>query len=537
MAQKAGKKRRFTQTGWFKLIIFTLVLALAGGVYWYFLPDAEVATTASYTAQELQVGDVTRSVSAEGSLSAGDTTTVDLPYALTKLTYLVQAGDKIQPGAAIAEIDKAEVNSALTEIQRSISSLDQQIRQYYNQYKSTGTVTAPQESRVKEIYAEADALVDNVITAYNALLLLSGDGTMYVDTYLAGTFQVGDSLSAVIDGTSYDATVLEYNSGVAKVSFSDDGPAVNASVSLQDAEGVEVGVGVAAISAPLYISYKGGTVSSVSVSVNQKVKAGATLLSLSDLPYSDSYYDAVTQRTELGETYATLWTAMSTGVLISEEGGVVASVGGASLVSLYPSGANKLSISVDEADIASIAVGQTAIVTVDAVTGTFEGTVSRVAQSATGSSGSAKYSVEIAVEENEAFLIGMSAQATIVIDSRENVVLVPLTAIMYERGQSYVYLATEGVTQTQGEPGEKVYITTGLADSSYAEVLTGLSEGDTVLILNTDDSSNWNEIFFQSGGNFSGTMVAPDGGESPQFFYSEPVGGSNGSGGDMGGRP
>ncbi|MCL2670799.1 MAG: efflux RND transporter periplasmic adaptor subunit [Clostridiales bacterium] len=511
---QTNKKKRFTKSGWFKLIIFILIIGAVGLVYWYFTPKAAEAPAAAYTAQEVTRGNITRSVAADGSLSAGEPVAVDMPYALSKLTYLVRAGDVLAAGDAVAKIDAAEVGAALTAIRSSVTTLDQRIRMLTMQHKDTGKVTAPSVSRVKEIYAQKNAWVNSVMTDRGALLLLSGDGKMLVHCALGDDYAEGDALTAVIDGKSYDAVVREVVQGVASVTFSDDGPAVGAEVILRNAAGEEVGRGVAAVSAPIYITHKGGKVSALSVSVNQKVNAGAQLLALSDLPYSDEYYAAVAEREDLGEAYATLLEALDTGVLVTDRAGIVESTGGAALVNLYPGGANILQVSVDEADIASIAVGQTALVTVDAVRGAFEGVVTRVAQSGTGSIGAVKYAVEITVAENKAFLIGMSAQATIVIDSRENVLRVPQAAIYYERGQQYVYRAVDGVTENIGEPGEKVYITTGLADATYAEVLTGLSEGDRVLILDTQNNTQ-NSIFFQEniGMSFnSGPVMIPEGG-------------------------
>lgn len=69
----------------------------------------------------------------------------------------------------------------------------------------------------------------------------------------------------------------------------------------------------------------------------------------------------------------------------------------------------------------------------------------------------------------------MNGSAVILSDSVENVLIVPLGAIYEDTNGSYVYKLDSTNAQVQ------VYITTGLSDGNYAEVLSGLSEGDRIV--------------------------------------------------------
>ena len=68
-----------------------------------------------------------------------------------------------------------------------------------------------------------------------------------------------------------------------------------------------------------------------------------------------------------------------------------------------------VSINVDELDILSVAEGQTAAVTLDALEGeTFEGTITYVAGTASSGSSSAKYPVKITLKKTEDMKLGLS---------------------------------------------------------------------------------------------------------------------------------
>ena len=90
-----------------------------------------------------------------------------------------------------------------------------------------------------------------------------------------------------------------------------------------------------------------------------------------------------------------------------------------------------LSVSVDELDINSVEQGQTAQVTFDAIEDkTFEGTVTKVGNTASASGGVAKYTVEITIPKDEEMKAGMNASATITIEEKENIVTIPVNACL-----------------------------------------------------------------------------------------------------------
>lgn len=153
---------------------------------------------------------------------------------------------------------------------------------------------------------------------------------------------------------------------------------------------------------------------------------------------------------------------------------------------LSPDETMNLSISVDELDILSIAEGQNADITFDALENqTFTGTVTSVSGTASVNGGVAKYTVEIEMEKDDNMRIGMNASATIKVEDAEDILLIP-SAALQERGDSaFVYTG-------QSEDGtltDEVEVETGLSDGSNVEITSGLSEGDTVYYTRTISDS------------------------------------------------
>ena len=72
---------------------------------------------------------------------------------------------------------------------------------------------------------------------------------------------------------------------------------------------------------------------------------------------------------------------------------------------------------------------------------------------------------------------GMNASVGIIIDSRENVMLIPSEALTETNGKSAVYTS---YNERTGELSGLTEVETGLSDGLQVEIRSGLNEGDTV---------------------------------------------------------
>ena len=133
---------------------------------------------------------------------------------------------------------------------------------------------------------------------------------------------------------------------------------------------------------------------------------------------------------------------------------------------------------IDELDITKLYIGQSVGVTVEALTGQqFTGTVSSISASGENEGGNSKFTVEVTMEKTEEMLPGMRASISIVLDTAENVVCIPVAALNETGTTTQVYTGYDDET---GEYINPVTVTTGVSDGEYVQILSGISQGETV---------------------------------------------------------
>ena len=134
---------------------------------------------------------------------------------------------------------------------------------------------------------------------------------------------------------------------------------------------------------------------------------------------------------------------------------------------------------IDEMDIAEISTGQKAIVTLDALPATeVIGSVTYISEAAMIEAGVVMYETTVTLQNPGSDVKdGMSATADIVMDEKENVLVVPISAVMRgEGGEDIVYVVDAG-GEAMAQP-----ITTGMRSGRMVEVVSGLTEGDLIAL-------------------------------------------------------
>lgn len=270
---------------------------------------------------------------------------------------------------------------------------------------------------------------------------------------------------------------------------------------------------------------------------------------------------------------------------------------------IYDLSSVKFSIDVDETEIALVKTGQKATVTADAVEGEFEGVVTKVPVDGVNENGVTTYTIEIQIENYGDLLPGMNVDAEIVVEEADNVIAVPVNSV--NRG-NIVFVKDDGTThendvtdiikgnkdksgktddkkkaddkddkpQSSGMPivsgdtpnGDKsdensaakesvptnidvpdgyraIQVETGINDTDYIEIKSGLTEKDQVRTLDTESSSanasfgdpNAQDMYVVPNGNMGGMSGGGmSGGGMPGGGM--PGGGMSGGGGMPGGR-
>jgi membrane fusion protein, macrolide-specific efflux system len=171
---------------------------------------------------------------------------------------------------------------------------------------------------------------------------------------------------------------------------------------------------------------------------------------------------------------------------------------------------------VDETDIGQIKVGQKAQITLDAYPkDVIPGQVTRVAFESRTVNNVTIYDVEVLPDKVPDFMrSGMTANVTFAVESREGVLLVPTEAIRQQKGRAAV------LVPNPSDPEHPLHkeVSLGLSDGKRTELLSGLSEGDTVLIPSL--------AMLRSGGPAGTSPFSPMGGRRPQGQGQQRQGGS-----------
>jgi len=137
----------------------------------------------------------------------------------------------------------------------------------------------------------------------------------------------------------------------------------------------------------------------------------------------------------------------------------------------------QIQVQVDESDIGRVKLGQKIDFTVDAYPGkTFTGAVSLISQKAVVQSNVIYYTVYVDVDSPQDLLFpNMTARVSIKVGESRNTLVIPLSAVKETKGQKNVQVMVNGKPQTMP-------VQLGLTDDEKAEVISGVNEGDQVVL-------------------------------------------------------
>lgn len=155
----------------------------------------------------------------------------------------------------------------------------------------------------------------------------------------------------------------------------------------------------------------------------------------------------------------------------------------------------KMSLSIDETEISKVSVGQEVQITVNSIEDkTYTGKISFINQIGSYSSSGSKYTATVTFSNDGKVKLGMSASVSIILEKAENVIAVPIEAIQTEGNTKYVVVVNED------DSTSNVTVETGISNSAYVEIKSGLTGNETVRMIEVTSSSTSNR-FGGSKGN------------------------------------
>ena len=530
------KKRRILRTVIAIVLILALVLVAGTLVLQRRVREQFATRELDVLSYEVTTGTISTVVSGSGTIQNVDTETVSIPSGVELTEILVSYGDTVETGKLIAIADMGTVRTALSELQEAIKDLDEQISDASDD-KVSAYIKAGVTGRVKVLYADKDTNVADAMVEHGALALISLDGYMAADIQ-TDTLSTDESVTVIrSDGSEIDGVVELSAGGKATILVTDNGPAFDEEITVLSADGTKIGSGRLYVHNPLAVTGYAGTVSRVYVYENQKVYSSTSLFALTNRSSSANYATLLRQRKEIEETLLEL-------LQIQRNGGITAPIAGSiyavssldvaegeeltEVATISPDIKMSVTITVDENDVLSLALGQEANVTVRSVG---EDALAGVVTELDKSGASESYTAVVELDKISGMLPGMTASVDVRIEGVDDAMIIPVDALNQTSTGAYVYTSYNEETQ---EYGGRVDVITGLSNDNYVEIKSGLSIGDTVYYT---ESQSFNNLFGQFGsGRNPGNMGV---GQMPRFGGNMPSnnmpGGSNFGGGQPSG--
>lgn len=282
-----------------------------------------------------------------------------------------------------------------------------------------------------------------------------------------------------------------------------------------------------------------GKIEKLNISEGQWVYKGTSVLSIDDEDLEDLIEDAAdaldTAQRNYDDTIENIddytITAPISGTVVEKSfnaGESIDVTSGSKIAAIiYDLSSLTFDMNIDELDIFSIKKGQTVTITTEAYKGReFYGEITKISKVGSTVSGTTVYPVTVTITDKEALdalLPGMNIDAEIIINRSENVIAVPTGAVA--RGNTVKLIKNTGILPQNAEdektttitdkpdspngeqrpvmnntnnlygtvPGETEYeiikVETGISDEDFIEITQGLSEGDIVVVENSQVSS------------------------------------------------
>lgn len=181
---------------------------------------------------------------------------------------------------------------------------------------------------------------------------------------------------------------------------------------------------------------------------------------------------------------------------------------------------NTAEISLNEVDAAKIKVDQKVNLTFDAIDGlSLSGKVAEIDALGTVTQGVVTYNVKIILDtQDDRIKLGMSVSAVIITEVKQDVLIVPSSAVKNQGVTSYVEMLGETFDNPSAQgvmsanPPRQQMVTVGLSNDTQTEIISGLKEGDQVITRTITATTNKTTAtqapsLFGTGGGTGGVRI------------------------------
>jgi HlyD family secretion protein len=515
--EKSRKKKRS------KWIIGAIAVLLVGGLVGLLTIRSNIqATRAEAEARTGDVvtavlGDLAATASATGQVESTQVTSLSAETPGIVQEVMVRVGDTVQAGDVLVQLDTANLEFRVARMQQNLTLQEVSLEALLNGSTEEEIVAA------QAAVTSAQLNLENLLAGPTAQAIAESEANIRSQeaNIASASASYNSTLDSVTDSAIAAAQVELINAQIAydnAQSVNEDDPNANTHAALEDAASNLAIAQTALVS--LLDGPNQGNISSSAASVSAAVAnlaqtqanynkqlLGATASQIAaaqaSLAQAESTLDRLVESAsaediaiaEAGIEQARLslldaQESLAKATIIAPFDGLITAVnvsegemGSGALIQLI-SNSYQVILSVDEIDVGTIAPGQQAIITLETWPDVEIGSeVIAIAPSANSNDGIIFYDVTLQLEESELpILVGMTADAKLITLSHDNVLLVPNAAITANRAAD-TYSVNLIIDDINGVPlTEEVAVTIGLADNNFTQIISGLSEGDKVLI-------------------------------------------------------
>ncbi len=518
---------------------FALIIILLIGYYIYG-KISNSSTTVSYVLSKVERGTIISSVSATGQVST--LKQVDIKPKVSGDIVFVQVvnGQEVKAGTLIATIDPRDAEIALESARIALAKLTQPadaVSLIQTQNALENAIQASQKGADDGFSAVSNAFLDmpNIVTGLSDLFYKNGSylneqNVLYIgDT--AREYRDKAVKSIGIANTKYDATLVQYKTlSRTSATSSIESLIIN---TYDTVKSLSDGIKDAKNTVDYVISQKSDRNQSLAVSTIADInswtgKINNNLLNL--LSIKDSIINSVSTLREKQQSLIKLQNGPDPLDIRSQElsvrqkeyayadyfirapfDGIIAklnvkkgdsSSSGTAIATLITN--QKIAnISLNELDAAKIKLGDKATLSFDAVPDlSITGEVTEIDTIGTVTQGVVTYSVQITFDtQDERVKSGMSVSASIINDSKPDVLIVPNSAIKTSRNISLVQILNNGKPKN-------ITVEVGISNDTQSEITSGVNEGDSIIIRTINFSAQTTAVatprtsnIFNIGGN------------------------------------
>ena len=431
--------------------------------------QAPGASPASQRSATLSRGSLVATVTATGNIQPEGETRLGFQQTGLVSTVNVKVGDTVKKGDVLARLDTADLELGLAQAQTALAQAQSSLLTANANYSRT--VEGPRKADIDA----AEAALSSAYANYDKVK----KGPQAADYAAAEAAMLNAEASLRSAQSAYDAVFRRNPAGIGASSASVQLEQATNNYNSAKAQYDKLSQGADA--AQLSAAYQ--QIQSAKASL-EKVKLPARQFDLDQAEAQRKQAQAQIDSAQVQVRQAQRRIEQAS--ILAPVNGVVSVVNlrvgefGATqpVINVVDNSVLRIDVTVDEVDVARVRVGQDVNITLDSLPGLeFKGKVDRIAPTSTIVNGVVSYSVRVVLTNPDpALKIGMTANAAVVLDKRDNALLAPNWAIRRDRASGKSFL-----TVREGDKTREVEVQTGLRNDTFSEVVSGATEGMTVI--------------------------------------------------------